>query len=264
MSIDLIAVKASKQSAAKRPPLLFIHGSFCSAPIWRHRFMPFFAAHGHDCYAVTLSGHGENADNWALHFLGLNDYVKNVCEAIEKIGEPCVLIGHSLGGMIVQKYIEDHSCLGAVLLNSLPPSGALSSIMHMMNNSPDLFMSLNQVMVFGPEAMNFDMLKRLLVSDDTHPASLAEVHNLFQVESLRVINDVTLFDIPRKRAKEGFPIAVIGGDNDTMIPVSALHETAIFHGADLEIIPGAPHAVMLDKRWKMVAERIRSWMLRSL
>jgi len=264
MSINLITLKANDSCDVKRSPLLFIHGSFCSAPIWRHRFMPFFASHGHDCHAVSLSGHGENADNWALHLLGLNDYVKDICNAIEEIGEPCVLIGHSLGGMVLQKYIEDHTCLGAILLNSLPPSGAFSSSVHLMSNSPDLFMSLNQVMMFGPDVMNFDMLKRLLVSEDTHPASLAEVHGLFQAESLRAITDVTLFDIPRKRAREGFPIAVIGGDKDTMIPVAALRETAAFHGADLEIIPGAPHAVMLDRRWKMVAERIRSWMLRNL
>lgn len=264
MKNDWIELKAVSQEKGERPALLFIHGSFCSAPIWRHRFMPFFAEHGYDCYAVSLRGHGQNGYDWTLHLTGLSDYVEDVQKAVERIGRPCVLIGHSLGGMIVQKYIEDHECLGAVLLNSLPPSGAFSSIMHMMTNAPDLFFSLNQVMMLGPDVMGFDTLKRLLVSDDTHPASLAEVHGLFQPESFRAINEVTLFDIPRKRAKTGFPIAVIGGDADVMIPVSALKETAAFHGADLEIIPGVPHAVMLDRRWKMVAERIRAWMLRSI
>lgn len=264
MPSNLLTLKASPTAAHKRPPLLFIHGSFCAAPIWRQRFMPFYASHGHDCYAVTLSGHGADTDTWDLHFLGLQTYVNDVITALEAIGEPCVLIGHSLGGMVVQKYIEDHNCLGAVLLSSLPPSGAYCSILHMMTNYPDLFFALNQVMMLGPDAMGFDTLKRLLVREDTHPASLAEIHGLFQPESLRTINDVTFLDVPRRRAKTGFPIAVIGGDEDTMIPVSALHETARFHGADLEVLPGVPHAVMLDRRWKMVAERIRSWMLRTL
>ncbi|SCA55758.1 Predicted hydrolase or acyltransferase [Candidatus Terasakiella magnetica] len=261
MPPEIIELKATKKNG-KKAPILFIHGSFCAAPIWRHRFMPFFADHGHDCYAVNLSGHGPQND-WTLHLCGLSDFVQDVIDAVDHIGEPPVLVGHSLGGMVVQKYIEDHDCAGAILLNSLPPSGALSSIMHIMSGSLDLYWSLNQVMMFGPDAMSFEMLKRLLVSDDTHPASLAEAHGLFQPESLRAINEVAYLDVPRRRAKEGTAIAVIGGDADVMIPVSALKETAEFHEADLEIIPGAPHAVMLDKRWKMVAERIRSWMLRS-
>jgi pimeloyl-ACP methyl ester carboxylesterase len=263
MSVNLIKLPANPD-VEKKAPLLFIHGSFCSAPIWRPRFMPFFSAHGHDCYAVSLRGHGVDESSWSLHFYGLTEYVEDVKNALEEIGEPCVLIGHSLGGMVVQKFIEDNDCLGAILLNSLPPSGAMSSVIHMMTNSPDLYWSLNNVMLFGPDMMTFDMLKRLLVSDDTHPTSLAEAHGLFQPESLRVINEVALFDIPRRRAKEGFPIAVIGGDKDVMIPTSALRETATFHGADLEIIPDAPHAVMLDKNWQGAAERILAWVSNSV
>ncbi len=261
MTAELLSLKAAP-GTPKGVPLLFVHGSFCSAPIWRHRFMPFFSRHGHDCHAVTLSGHGKEDNRWSLHYYGLNSYANDIAQAVQQIGQQPVLIGHSLGGMVVQKYIEDHTCAGAVLVSSLPPSGAFSCVMHMMTNAPDLFLALNQVMMFGPDIMSFENMKRLLVSEDTHPASLAEIHNLFQPESLRAINDVTFLDVPRKRAKPGFPIAVMGGDADVMVPVSALKETAAFHNAHLEIIPRVPHAVMLDKRWKMVAERIRAWLLR--
>jgi len=263
MNLEIIKTEAAK-GLEKRTPLLFIHGSFCSAPIWRHRFMPFFSEHGHDCYAVSLRGHGKSGGDWPLHFYGLTDYVKDIQQTIEEIDETPALIGHSLGGMVVQKYIEQYECAGAILLNSLPPSGAFSSIIHMITASPELYWALNSAMMFSTDLMSFDALKRMLVTEDTHPASLAEVHGLFQAESMRALTDVTYLDIPRRQAISGFPIAVIGGDADVMIPVTALKETATFHGADLEIIPGAPHAVMLDKRWKMVAERMRSWMLRNL
>ncbi|MDV7340423.1 alpha/beta hydrolase [Terasakiella sp. A23] len=258
MTLELIELKA-KSGVKKKTPLLFVHGSFCSAPIWRYRFMPYFSDCGHDCYAVSLSGHGRSGSEWSLHLYSLNDYVDNLIEAIEKIGEPPILVGHSLGGMVVQKYIESHDCAGAILMNSLPPSGAFTSIVHMMTHSPELYWTLNQAMMFSTDLVSFDALKRMLVTDDTHPASLAEVHGLFQPESMRALNDVTYFDIPRKRAKEGFPIKVIGGDADVMIPVTALKETATFHGADLTIIKGGPHALMLDKCWKDVAEVLRGW-----
>ncbi len=263
MNLEIIETKAGKNSE-KKPPILFVHGSFCSAPIWRYRFMPFFSEHGHDCYAVSLRGHGKSGGEWPLHFYSLANYVEDLQEAIDYIGETPVLVGHSLGGMVVQKYIEDSEVAGVILLNSLPPSGAFSSMIHMMTASPELYWALNQALIFSTDLMSFDALKKMLVTDDTHPASLAEVHSLFQPESMRALNDITFLDIPRQQALPGFPIAVMGGDADVMIPVTALKETARFHDADLEIIPGAPHAVMLDRRWKMVAERMRSWMLRSL
>lgn len=263
MTLELIELKATSPSKNK-PPLLFIHGSFCSAPIWRHRFMPFFAEQGYDCYALSLRGHGKSEGDFQLHFYGLNDYVDDIRSVIDQLPEAPILVGHSLGGMVVQKYIEDHVCAGVILLNSLPPSGAFSSMIHMMAQSPELYWALNTSMMFGADLMNFDALKQMLVSEETHPASMAELHCLFQPESMRALTDVTFLDVPRKQAIEGFPICVMGGDCDVMIPVTALKETATFHGADLEIIPGAPHAVMLDHNWKMVAERMRSWILRSI
>jgi len=235
MALELIELKA-KSGSEKKTPILFVHGSFCSAPIWRYRFMPFFSDAGHDTYAVSLSGHGKSGSEWSLHLYSLNDYVDDIKAAIKKIGEPPILVGHSLGGMVVQKYIEDHHCAGAILMNSLPPSGAFSSIVHMMTHTPELYWTLNQAMMFSTDLVSFDALKRMLVTDDTHPASLAEVHGLFQPESLRALNDVTYLDIPRKQAKEGFPIKVIGGDADVMIPVPALKETAAFYDAELTII----------------------------
>lgn len=254
----------SATGTKKKAPILFVHGSYCSAAIWRHRFMPFFAEQGHDCYAVSFRGHGKTRSDWPLHFYSLDDYANDVAWATERIDEPPIIVGHSLGGMVVQKYIEENSCAGVILLNSLPPSGAMSTIVHMMTMNPEIYWTLSTAMMFNPEIMPFDVLKRMLVSADTHPASLAEVHGLFQAESLRALNDVTYLDIPRRPAVEGFPIAVMGGDADVMIPVSALRETAEFHDAYLEVISGAPHAVMLDRRWKHVAQRMSDWMTTAL
>jgi len=258
MSLELIELKA-KSGSSKKPPLLFVHGSFCSAPIWRYRFMPYFAELGYDCYAVSLSGHGQSGSNWSLHLYGLDDYVKDIEKAVESIGQDPIIIGHSLGGMVVQKYIESHACKGAILMNSLPPSGSFSSVVHMMSHTPDLYWTLNQAILFSPEVVSFDALKRMLVSEDTHPASLAETHGLLQAESLRALTDITFMDIPRKQALSGFPILVIGGDADVMIPHTALRETATFHGADLHIVKDGPHALMLDKRWKDSASYIADW-----
>ena len=82
MKLEIIEVKA-ESGVDKKTPLLFVHGSFCSAPIWRYRFMPFFAEHGHDCYAVSLRGHGKSGGDWPLHFYGLVDFVEDAWQVIQ-------------------------------------------------------------------------------------------------------------------------------------------------------------------------------------
>lgn len=44
----------------KRPPLVFVHGSYHAAWCWAEHWLPFFADSGFDCYAVSLLGQGES------------------------------------------------------------------------------------------------------------------------------------------------------------------------------------------------------------
>ena len=52
------AAAAAAAAPTPRPPLLFVHGSYHGAWCWRERFLPYFAAAGWDCYAVSLRGQG--------------------------------------------------------------------------------------------------------------------------------------------------------------------------------------------------------------
>lgn len=259
MSLELISLKGSQKN--KRPfPLLFVHGSFCSAIIWQQNFMPFFQQQGYDCYALSLRGHGQSDSPSPLHFQGLVDYVDDIATIISGFDTPPVLIGHSLGGFVVQKFLEKNPAKGAVLMNSLPPSGAMSSIQHMAFNHTELYWQLNTACVFGPQFMGFDALYRLLVSKGTPQKDLSDIQEHFQSESLRALFDATCFDLPRRPPlTKNLPVYVIGGNADVMIPTSALEETAAFYKAELTIQDKGPHGTMLDKNWQTSAEHIANW-----
>ena len=47
-----------------------------------------------------------------------------------------LLIGHSLGGFVVQKYLESHDAPGAVLLASIPPSGVTGFLLRAYMRHP--------------------------------------------------------------------------------------------------------------------------------
>jgi pimeloyl-ACP methyl ester carboxylesterase len=66
-------------------------------------------------YAVSLRGHGND--------VSFSDYIEDIRNFITKLGAPPVAVGHSLGGLIVQRLIDRVPLRGIVLMASAPPEG---------------------------------------------------------------------------------------------------------------------------------------------
>ena len=101
-------------------PLLFVHGAYAAAWCWDEHFRPILrtrAMHRMPCRSRTWWGRRRDL----LDSYSIDDYVDDLVEVANRMpGEP-VLIGHSMGGMVVQKYLERHTAPGVVLLASVPP-----------------------------------------------------------------------------------------------------------------------------------------------
>lgn len=66
--------------------------------------VPRLTALGHSAVAVELPGHGE--DNSPLAEQTLANYRDTVIKAVEAQSEPVVLVGHSMGGMVISEVAE--------------------------------------------------------------------------------------------------------------------------------------------------------------
>lgn len=130
---------------AHRPPLLFVHGSFHGAWCWEENFLPFFSAAGHDCYALSLRGHGESeAPPAATRAAGtLHSHAADLASFIAAtLQQPPVLVVHSLAGLVAYKYVSqlEQGChlplAGLVLLGAAPPSGASGTARRMAWRAP--------------------------------------------------------------------------------------------------------------------------------
>src|SRR5690606_22425315 len=62
-----------------------------------------------------------------VHGAWYGTWCRDQLAAVEECGQPAVLVGHSMGGLVVQKYLERGGALGAILLASVPTSGALGA-----------------------------------------------------------------------------------------------------------------------------------------
>src|SRR5262245_13015859 len=86
-------------------PLLFVHGAWHAAWCWEY-FLDFFAERGYLALALSLRGHGGSATPKRLRGCSLADYVDDVESVAATLPAKPVVIGHSLDGFVVQKYLE--------------------------------------------------------------------------------------------------------------------------------------------------------------
>ena len=77
--------------------ILLVHGAFGSASVW-DRVVPGLREAGHTVEAIDLPGAGDDATPPAEISLGA--YARTTCEALAQ-GPRAVLVGHSMGGVVV-------------------------------------------------------------------------------------------------------------------------------------------------------------------
>lgn len=149
-SLELLCSVPITESTTK-PPLLFIHGSYCSAHCYEN-FLPYLAKHGYTAYALSVRGHGASAKQGSLHkllFTTMNDWAVDIQTALNYIvahhrdAPPAVVGGHSLGGGALQhalssglldanRHIQEGirgTISGLILLGSSPIFGGGKEIM---------------------------------------------------------------------------------------------------------------------------------------
>lgn len=253
----------------RRPPLLFVHGAFCGAWIWNEHFLPHFADRGWEAYAVSLRGHGGSGDRNRLDEYGIGHFIADVGEAMARIGRPSVLVGHSMGGMVVQKVMDavppgaPHPA-GVVLMCSLSPWGLWPTSLYMGLSHPDLLREIAMIQIYGAGAATPEGMRRAILSDDASDEDARRWFDRMQPESTLASAQLTwLIPPPPTLLPEARPpILVMGAENDVFVPPWIVEATARYYAADaLRIFPNTAHAMMLEPNWQEVAEGLEDWLL---
>lgn len=255
---DLEVLCHSPSGAARPTPLLFVHGAYVSAWCWDEHFLPWFAERGWASYAVSLSGHGRSRQREHLDSYSIYDYVNDVAEVATKLPAPPVLIGHSMGGMVVQKYLEQHDTPAAVLMSSVPPQGLMGSAFGLMMQRPTLMSDLNRIM--AGDDVDISSLREAMFHQPVSDRDLQRYYRLSQPESHRALWDMTLFNLPHPARVRQVPMLILGAQHDALIPPDQVHMTAATYGGSAEIFPGMGHGMMLEQDWALAAERIAAWL----
>jgi pimeloyl-ACP methyl ester carboxylesterase len=239
-------------------PLLFVHGAWHAAWCW-DRFLDYFAENGYRALAVSLRGHGSSPSPRHVSGCSLADYVDDVKSVVESLQSTPVLIGHSMGGFVVQKYLEGTDAPAAVLIASAPPQGARRFALFLLRRYPWLTVR-NLVTRDAAHGFNTPAIARdLFFSPATPESDVRRYAAMIGNESRRVALDTVKRDALRPE-RITTSILVMGAALDGCITLEEVHDTARAYGTDAEIFEGIGHNMMLDDGWAMVAERIHSWL----
>lgn len=256
--LEVIGRPPPAKASPRRAPLLFLHGAYAAAWCWDEHFLPYFAERGYASHALSFSGHGASPGREHLDSFGIDHYVRDVAAVAETLPAPPVLVGHSMGGMVAQKYLEKHEAAGLVLMASVPPQGLWAAALGLAFQKPGLMNDLNRLLGGGRVAL--DTLRSAMFAQPVTKEDLARWYKRMQPESHRAIWDMTLFNLPLKSRMKLPPLLVLGAEHDTLIPASQVEMTARHYGVAAEIFPGMGHGLMLELGWRQVAERILGWL----
>ena len=243
-----------------KTPLLFLHGAWHGAWCWQ-RWMDYFVLLGYEVHAISLPAHGRSSCNKRhINFYTFNDYVDTLITQVEIISPKPVVIGHSLGGGILQKYLENHQLPGAILLASTPSVGMLASIVRLLRNYPISILK-------GILRLNlYEWVKTPKLAHDLFLNSKTTINTVAFHKQLGG-ETVNMFYILFRFAKINqnlSPVLVIAGEKDIIFTLEEEAITATKYDAKTVVINGQAHNLMLESAWQEVADVVDNWITREL
>ncbi|BBX66199.1 alpha/beta hydrolase [Mycobacterium saskatchewanense] len=238
-------------------PLLFVHGGWHGAWCWGN-FLDFFATAGYRAVAVSLRGHGASPTPKPLHKVSIADYIDDVRSVADDLGGAPVLVGHSLGGFVIQRYLEDRTAPAAVLVGSVPPQGVLTLAWRVWRRRPSMTLEAWS----DPTLLKFlatpALAREYLFCAETPEAIVESCRQRAGAESVRAaMTDPMLRRVRTRRVNT--PMLVLGAEHDGFVSVGEVRATARAYRTEPEFF-GMGHNMMLEPGWLGVAKRIDGWL----
>lgn len=257
--MELEVISRAPEGHAHPTPILLVHGAWHGPWCWTEHFLPYLAECGYSSYALGLRGHGSSPGRERLRFTRVAEYVSDVAQVAAQLPAPPVLIGHSMGGLVVQKYLEQHAAPAGVLMASVPPAGALRTALRFAGRHPLEFAQVNLTWSLYPLVHTPELAREALFSADFPIDLLNRYFPQIQDESYLGFWDMMFFSLPKPR-KVKTPLLVLGAAKDVIFHPDEIQATARAYHTQAEIFPDMAHDMMLELGWRSVAKRIVAWL----
>jgi pimeloyl-ACP methyl ester carboxylesterase len=234
--------------------IVLVHGAWHGNWCWDD-FAARLAGRGHAVRLAQLRGHAK-APGRIWH--RIRDYVADVQSVTSELADPPIVVGHSMGGFVVQKYLETGPAAAGVLMASAPPWGVIRSALRLAARHPLAFLKANLFLRLGPLLATPALVRDLMFRADTPAEIVASCFSRIQDESYLAFLDMLFFLRARPRRIRA-PVLVLGAEHDPIFSIAQVQGTARAYRTQAEIFDGLGHNMMLDTGWERVADRIDAW-----
>ena len=252
---------------ASRKSIVMIHGAFCGA--WAFEtWAAHFRARGYTVRVPVLRHHEDSAEpHPELGETGLLDYAADLESLLDDIGEPAVLIGHSMGGLLAQMLAVRGRAAALILLAPSAPWGVLPSTPFEIVSAQALYLAGDfWCKPLRPERWiaSANALDRL--DEATHDAVLSRL----VPESGRATFETLHWPFDLQRTSQVDPRAVtcpilcFAGSADRINPPGTVRRIAQrYRGrAQYRELEGFSHWPMAEPGWEKVADHALFWLER--
>ena len=257
--MELEIISRLPASDARPTPLLFVHGAWHGAWCWEAHFLDYFASRGYASHALSLRGHGNSEGRARLRWTRISEYVDDVSQVAATLPVVPIVIGHSMGGFVVQKYLETHRAPAGVLLASVPPKGAFAATLRIAARRPLVFAQANLTLSLWPLVATPALTREAFFSASMPQAQVQEFARKVQNESYRAFLNLLALNRPHPERVET-PMLVLGAADDAIFTPAEVAATARAYRTEPILFPGMAHDMMLEAGWEQVAERILTWL----
>lgn len=246
--------------------IVFIHGLFMNPASWQS-WIKFYETKDYKCYAPAYAYHeGNPADlrnniNHDLGKLTFGQVIDSLSAFIDKLPEKPILIGHSMGGLAVQKLIEMNKGVAGICIDPAPPKGVFSFKWSFLKANLPTINPLKGNSVCVPTVKWFHYaFCNTMTMEQTETE-----YNKFVVPESR--------NIPRtstgKQGKIDFrkphnPLLFIAGEKDHIIPSSLNRKNFEAYKdknskTDFKEFAGRTHYICGQENWEEVSNFINEW-----
>src|SRR5574341_98850 len=250
-----------------RTPILMQHGMWHAARTWEG-WQHLFAGWGWESHAISLPGHGGSPVQRPIRWCTLDYYLRFLADQAQRVthesgGQPPVLMGHSMGGALVQWYLKqrDDDLPAAVLVAPWRRSLMIDTVLnHLRVDFAGTILS-GLTLTATPAVRNPQVAARALIGPDA-PITPEALFTHLGPESLLVLfQHNPPFWSPPESVRT--PILWIAAAQDAFRPLRDPRGDAQAYRAAYLSVPGAGHNLMMERSAEQTACAIHEWLVKQ-
>jgi pimeloyl-ACP methyl ester carboxylesterase len=249
--------------------ILFVHGMYMTPLCWEH-WLDYFQEKGYRCIAPAWPERDKpvrtlrmNHPDSRLASLTLSQVIEHYSSLIQKLEEKPILIGHSMGGLVVQLLLQRNEALAGIAIDSAPPRGVFTTQkVFLQSNWPHINPFASKAV---PIQMTLERFQFTFVNDLPLEIQQAAFERYVVPESRRVpaeaLTKTATIDFHSPHA----PLLLVAGSNDHLIPAALNQSNFNMYRrspsvTDFKEFAGRTHFIIGQPGWEEVAGYIAAWL----